>query len=287
MGPILGAHVSAAGGMPRAVDRAAAAGFEALQIFVKSPRQWLAHRLARGEAAAFRDALDRGPVRYAAAHGTYLVNLAASDPQTLRRSRSTLGVELARCQTLGIPDLVVHPGAHLGRGVEAGMAAVAASLAKVLAQRRGGATRLLLENTAGQGTTIGWRLEQLAEIRRLSGRAERIGYCIDTCHALAAGYRIDRARGWEAFVGELDRHLGLARVGCIHLNDSRHEAGSRRDRHANIGRGRIGRAAFRRLLDDPRLDGMPMILETPLGDDGEGHQRDLALLRRLATAGSP
>ena len=279
---LLGAHVSAAGGLPRAVERAVAAGYEAFQLFVKSPQQWLARRLARGESAAFREAFRQSRLERSVAHGTYLVNLAAIDAATLRRSRSTLGIELGRCQTLGVPDLVVHPGAHLGRGVEAGIAAVAASLAAVLAQRRGRATRLLLENTAGQGTVLGARLEHLAEMRRLSGHPERIGFCIDTCHAFAAGYRIDTAAGWERFVGEMDRHLGLANVGCLHLNDSRHEAGSNRDRHANVGRGRIGRAAFRRILHDPRLAALPMILETPLGDDGRGHQRDFALLRRLA-----
>ena len=271
--------------MPLAVERAIEGGYDALQLFVKSPQQWLARPLARGEARAFRDALRSSPVRRAVAHGTYLVNLAATDPETLRRSRSTLGVELGKCQTLGIPDLVIHPGAHLGRGLEEGIAAVAASLAKVLAQRRGRATRLLLENTAGQGTVLGSRLEDLAEMRRLSVHRQRIGFCIDTCHAFAAGYRLDRTAGWEEFVGEMDRHLGLANVGCLHLNDSRHDGGSRRDRHANIGQGRIGRAAFQRLLHDPRLDSLPMILETPLGDDGQGHQRDFALLRRLARAG--
>lgn len=282
MPALLGAHVSAAGGMPRAVERAIEAGCDALQLFIKSPRQWRTRPLVRGEAGAFRDAFRRSSLRRAVAHGTYLVNLAATDPATLKRSRRTLGVELARCQTLGVPDLVIHPGTHLGRGVERGIEAVAASLAVVLAQRRGRATRLLLENTAGQGTTLGSRLEQLAEIRRLSGHRERIAFCIDTCHAFAAGYRLDRRAGWEDFVGALDRHLGLADVACLHLNDSAHGAGSRRDRHANIGRGRLGRAAFRRLLREPRLDGLPMILETPLGGDGRGHARDLALLRRLA-----
>lgn len=268
--------------MPRAVARATDGGYEALQLFVKSPQQWRARPLARGEAGAFRDALRLSPVGRAVAHGTYLVNLAAIDPETLRRSRSTLGIELGKCQTLGIPDLVIHPGAHLGRGVEAGIAAVAVSLGRVLTQRRGRATRLLLENTAGQGTVLGSRLEDLAEIRRLSGQPERIGFCIDTCHAFAAGYRLDRAAGWQEFVDEMDHHLGLADIGCLHLNDSQHAAGSHRDRHANIGKGHIGRAAFQRLLHDPRLDGLPMILETPLGDDGQGHRRDLALLRRLA-----
>ena len=268
--------------MPRAVGRAAEAGYEAFQVFVKSPQQWRARPLARGEAGAFRDAVREGTPRRAVAHGTYLLNLAATDPETLRRSRSTLSVELGRCQTLGIPDLVIHPGAHLGRGTEAGIAAVAASLSKVLAGRRGRATRVLLENTAGQGTVLGRRLEHLAEIRRRCRHRDRIGFCIDTCHAFAAGYRFDRAAGWRKLLAELDRHLGLADVGCLHLNDSRHAAGSRRDRHANIGDGHIGRAAFRRLVRDPRFAEVPLILETPLGADGSGHQRDYALLRRLA-----
>lgn len=282
MRPILGAHVSIAGGMPRAIERGTERGYKAIQLFVKSPHQWRARPLARGEAGTFRRALRNSPVTRVVAHGTYLVNLAATDPETLWRSRQTLGVELGKCQTLGIPDLVIHPGAHLGRGVDEGLAAVAASLTRVLGQRRGRATRLLLENTAGQGTVLGSRLEQLAEIRRLAGNEDRIGFCIDTCHAFAAGYRLDRAAGWEEFVGRLDRHLGLANVGCLHLNDSRHGPGSRRDRHANVGAGRIGCAAFKRLLHDPRLAGLPMLLETPLGDDGQGHRRDLALLRRLA-----
>jgi deoxyribonuclease-4 len=279
---LLGAHISASGGMPRAAERASEMGCEAIQVFVKSPQQWRARRLARGEAKAFRDSLDRSQVRRVVAHGTYLVNLAATDLEVLRRSRSTLGIELGKCQTLGITDLVIHPGAHLGRGVEEGIRAVAASLRVVLRQRRGRATRLLLENTAGQGTVLGSRLDQLGEIRRLSGQPERIGFCIDTCHAFAAGYRLDRAAGWQELVAEIEGHLGLRNVRCLHLNDSRHAAGSRRDRHANIGQGRIGRAAFRRLLHDPRLASLPMILETPLGDDGNGHRRDLALLRRLA-----
>ena len=282
MKPLLGAHVSASGGAPRAVARAAERGYEALQLFVKSPQQWRARPLERGEAACFRAAMAAGPVRYAVAHGTYLVNLAATDAETLTRSRRTLSVELGRCRTLGIPDLVIHPGAHLGRGLEAGIEAVAASLRRVLAGRRGRHTRLLLENTAGQGTVLGAELEQLAEIRRRSGHPQRIGFCIDTCHAFAAGYRLRGARGWLRFVDELDRHLGLDRIGCLHLNDSRHAAGSRRDRHANIGEGRIGRAAFRRILREERLAGVPMILETPLGADGQGHRRDFALLCRLS-----
>ncbi len=267
--------------MPEAARRGAELGCAAIQVFVKSPTQWRPHRLRRGEAAAFRATIARGPVRATIAHGTYLVNLAATDRETLRRSRQTLGSELGRCQTLGIPALVIHPGAHLGRGVAAALETVAAALERVLRQRRGRATRLLLENTAGQGTLLGSRLEHLAALRDAAGSPERIGICIDTCHAFAAGYRIDRPAGYDEFwrlAGEL---FGPGAVACLHLNDSRHGPGSRRDRHANLGRGRIGIAAFERLLHDPRLAGVPMILETPRGDGARGHRRDLELLRSL------
>ncbi len=282
--PLLGAHVSTAGGLPLALERGVELGCDAIQIFVKPPSQWRLRPLARREAPRFRAARAASPIAAVLAHATYLINLAATDRDTLRRSRSTLGAELARCQTLAVPALVVHPGAHLGRGKRRGVEAVARSLDRVLDRRRGAATRLLLENTAGQGTTLGWRLEQLAEIRQRCRHRRRIGFCIDTCHAFAAGYRLDRPAGYERFVAELDACLGLDAVGCFHLNDSRHAAGSRRDRHANLGTGRIGRGAFRRLVRDRRLAGIPMVLETPRGDGGDGHRRDLELLGRLARA---
>jgi len=283
--PPLGAHVSAAGGPAAAVGRGAALRCTALQIFVKSPSQWRARPLAEAEARAFREARAASGIGPVVAHAAYLINLAAAPGETLERSRAALADELGRGAALGLDALVLHPGAHLGAGVEAGLARVAASLDAVLAEVPAGAPRLLLEVTAGQGSVLGARLEELERIVALAASGERLGVCLDTCHLFAAGYPIDEEAGHEALLAELERRLGLARLGAIHLNDSTGPRGGRRDRHANIGEGQIGTAAFRRLLLDRRLRKVPMLLETPLGDDGEGHARDLATLRRLAGAG--
>ncbi len=277
--PPLGAHVSIAGGLERAVSRGVDLGCDALQIFVKNASQWQARPLGDDTVDAFCTALASSPIREVVAHSTYLINLAATDPTNLRRSRETLGDELDRCARLGIPQLVVHPGAHLGAGEKAGISRIAESLDEVLAERPAGPTRILLETTAGQGTHLGHRLEELAAIRESSGNADRLGICLDTCHLFAAGYSIHRPAGYKRFFRELEELFGPEEPCCIHLNDSLKECGSRRDRHANLGAGKIGSDLFRRLLRDSRLHRVPMILETPAGDDKSGHARDLALLR--------
>lgn len=279
---MLGAHVSIAGGLERAFERGARLGCEALQIFVKNASQWTARPLTPARVEAFREAWRGSPIGPVTAHAAYLINLCATDPATLERSRRALGDELDRCTLLGIPGLVVHPGAHLGAGEAEGLVRIAASLDEVLAGRPVDSAQVWLENTAGQGTVLGHRLEHLAAIRERVGRPELVGYCLDTCHAFAAGYAVHQAAGLRRFLDEVEDKLGLERVGCLHLNDSRHPLGSRKDRHANIGEGEIGRAAFRRLLAAPRLAGLPMLLETPLGADRQGHARDLATLRSLA-----
>lgn len=281
MCPPLGAHVSVAGGPSLAFERGRAIGCEALQIFVKSPSQWRAKPLPDGEATAFRTAWTGAGRPPLLAHAAYLINLAASDAAVLARSRDALADEARRCAQLGVPALVVHPGAHLGAGEAAGLEAVAASLDAVSRELAGCPTRILLELTAGQGSVLGSRLEQLAAIRALAASRNRLAVCLDTCHAFAAGYEVGTAAGVEAFLEEVERTVGLARVEGVHLNDSAGERGSRRDRHASIGEGRIGLAGFRRLLVEPRLAAVPMVLETPLGDDELGHARDLARLREL------
>jgi deoxyribonuclease-4 len=278
--PRLGAHVSVAGGLAQAVGRAEALGCDSLQIFVKNPSGWVGKPLAESEAAAFRKAARVSGIE-PVAHSTYLINLAANDPLTLARSRAALADELARCTRLGIAGLVLHPGAHVGAGEAAGLAQVAASLEAVLAAQPAATTRVWLENTAGQGSTLGYRLEQLAAILKAVSAPDRLGICLDTCHAFAAGYALHTGDGYEAFWDEVDRTLGLARVACLHLNDSQHPLGSRKDRHANIGSGYLGLDCFARLVHDPRLAALPMVLETPLGADGQGHARDLAQLRAL------
>jgi deoxyribonuclease-4 len=279
--PPLGAHVSIAGGMPNAIQRGVDLGCSTIQVFVKNPSQWRARPLDRQEVASFRQAHRASPIGPLVAHSTYLINLASSDPSKLRPSRQTVADELDRCARLGIGALVLHPGAHLGQGEEIGLARIARSLDAVLRRRPRCRVRVLLENTAGQGTLVGYRLEQLHAIWLACDGCKRIGLCLDTCHAFAAGYPIHEESGLEELLGQVDELFGPSALGCLHLNDSRGNQGSRRDRHANIGQGEIGLDAFTHLLYHPRLRSVPMILETPLGDDKQGHRRDLELLRSL------
>ncbi|HEX2252954.1 MAG TPA: deoxyribonuclease IV [Thermoanaerobaculia bacterium] len=284
-GPLLGAHVSVAGGMATAFERAEELACRAIQIFVKNANRWQGKPLAGAEVAAFRARREESPIGPVVAHASYLINLGATDETVLARSEAALADELDRCDRLGVDALVLHPGAHLGTGEEAGVERVAAALARVLAGRGGGGTRLLLENTAGQGTVLGWRLEQLAAIRAaFEGAAAglpAVGFCLDTCHAFAAGYPVHEPSGSEDFLAEADTVLGLDAVGCWHLNDSVKPFGSRVDRHAHIGEGEIGTGLFARLLADRRLAGVPLVIETETGDEMAGHRRDLEVLRAL------
>jgi deoxyribonuclease-4 len=286
--PPLGAHVSVAGGLASAFTRAADLGCEAIQIFVKNGNQWRGREMAEADAAAFRDAHTESAVGPLLAHASYLINLAATDPEILEKSLDALTDELVRCARLGVHGLVVHPGAHLGAGDEAGIAKVAASLDAVLGDLPDvptRPTRILLENTAGQGTCLGWRLEQLAAMRARTAEPHRVGFCLDTCHAFAAGYPIHEEAGFMAFLDEVEETLGLGAVAAIHLNDSVRPFGSRRDRHAHLGEGEIGLGLFERLLTEPRLSKIPMVLETEPGDDMAGHRRDLETLRGLVGLG--
>lgn len=281
--PPLGAHVSVAGGLATAFGRAADLGCTAMQIFVKNANQWQGKPLLDPEVAGFREARSTSPLGEGrvVAHASYLINLAAIDPAILARSRAALLDELLRCSRLGVEGLVLHPGAHLGSGEDCGVDRVAESLAAVLAECPDAATLVLLENTAGQGSCLGHRLEHLGAIRRRLEHPERVGVCLDTCHAFAAGYALHEPAGYEEFFSELEETVGWEALRCFHLNDSVKPFGSRRDRHAHLGEGEIGLGLFERLLHDPRLRSVPMILETEPGDGMEGHRRDLAVLRGL------
>lgn len=281
VGPPLGAHVSIAGGISKAIGRGEEIGCESLQVFVKNASQWVGKPLSEEEVSRFRDLHGASSIGPVTAHSTYLINLASADPTNRKRSRRALSDELERCERLGIDFLVLHPGAHLGAGEEKGLRRVAASLDHVFAAAAAEKTRILLENTAGPGTVLGYRLSHLAAIRDLSAHPDRLGICLDTCHAFAAGYALHQDEGYAALFSRIDELFGRHEPCCLHLNDSQKPFASRRDRHANIGQGEIGRELFRRLLHDPRLRRVPMILETPLGDDEQGHRRDLELLRTL------
>jgi deoxyribonuclease-4 len=277
--------MSIQGGFVRAVERAISVDARALQIFVKSARQWAAPPLVAADVDAFRDAARRaGLAPYVVAHASYLINLASPE-QTLRsRSMRALGEEIDRCARLGVPHLVLHPGSHMGDGVERGVQRIARGLDRVLGARgrsSGDRVTVLLENTAGQGTNLGRRFEEIGAIIEQSAYADRLGLCFDTCHALAAGYAFDDAGGYRATFAQLDAAVGIGRLRVFHLNDSKFERGSRRDRHEHIGRGHVGLDGFRRILTDRRFRDLPMLLETPKGADLADDRMNLATLRSL------
>jgi deoxyribonuclease-4 len=276
-----GAHLSIAGGMHRAIEAARTLGFDSVQVFVKNQRQWRAAPLAAPDVErwhALRTAPGFGPV---VAHASYLINLGSADPILHERSRDSLAEELRRCDTLGIGDLILHPGAAGAQPADRAMLRVAQALNGIFDRNPALGTRILLETTAGQGSALGRSFEQLAQIIGRVQEPRRVGVCIDTCHVFAAGYDIRDATAYRAMVALADRTVGLARIRCWHLNDSRGDLASRLDRHEHIGRGRIGNAGFRNVLRDARFRGVPMILETPKGVDGRGVNLDLVNLGRL------
>lgn len=280
-GPLLGSHVSIRGGVANAIDRAEELGIRACQIFVKSASQWKGRQPSQDEVDLFKARRAEARIERVITHGTYLVNPAATSSANRERSLSTLIDEIRRSARLGLNGLVIHPGAHLGAGERRGLERIARSIDRAHLKVDRSAPPILLENTAGQGTVLGYRLEQLAEIIDRTTDSDRLGVCLDTCHAFAAGYPIDTREGFDDFLDSFERLIGFDRLGCLHLNDSKHALGSRKDRHANLGAGLIGLETFRWIVNEPRLEGIPMILETPLGEDGKGHQRDLATLRSL------
>ncbi|MCO6436826.1 MAG: deoxyribonuclease IV [Phycisphaerae bacterium] len=279
-GPRLGAHLSVAGGLHLACERAREVGCDALQVFVKNQRQWHAGPLREEQILAFRGALQGASIAPVVAHAAYLINLAAPDAQVRKRSIDAMVDELNRCAQLGIVALVVHPGAHLDRSLEEGIATVANSLNEIIRQTAGG-VRILLEATAGQGSSIGHRFEHLRDILAGVTDRARMGICLDTCHLFAAGYDFRSAESYGAMMDELNRVIGATLVHCIHVNDSKKDLGSRVDRHEHIGKGRIGKAAFAHFLNDTRLAGLPFILETPKGKDRRGTDLDKVNLRCL------
>ncbi len=288
--PRLGAHMSIAGGLPRAVDRAHASRCQALQIFTKSAGQWRARPLPPEEIALFRRRIDETGIGPVVAHNSYLINLAAASPALRAQSIAALGEELDRAEALGLDGLVMHPGAYTTGTEEAGLRLIAAGLADVMAARPRARTMVLLEHTAGQGTNLGHRFEHLAAIIAALDGSPRVGVCLDTCHLLAAGYDVCSPPGYDDTFRDFDRLVGLERLRVFHLNDSKKPCGSRVDRHEHIGKGCLGPEPFRRLLRDPRFAGLPMLLETPKLETPESRRRsdvdpwdarNLRTLRRL------
>ncbi|WP_322820129.1 deoxyribonuclease IV [Chloroflexus sp.] len=279
--PRFGAHMSISGGVSKSFARGESVGLDSMQIFAKNERQWTAKPISPEEATAFRVEQQRTGIHPVVVHDSYLINLAAPADELREKSIAAFADELERCAQLDIPYLVTHPGAHTGIGEEAGLARVADAICRLLAEGVGGDTMILLETTAGQGTALGYRFEHLARLFELIPYHERLGICVDTCHIFAAGYDIRDPEGYQATFAELDRLVGLTRVKCFHLNDSQKDLGSRVDRHAHIGQGCIGVEAFRMLVNDPRFADLPMIIETPKGEDMAEDRMNLALLRSL------
>ncbi|KPJ98388.1 MAG: endonuclease IV [Desulfobacterales bacterium SG8_35] len=280
--PLLGAHMSIEGGLHKAFERISLVRGESLQIFSKNQRQWRAPALSSSEVKQFSKAWEqwgKGPV---AVHDSYLINLANPDAKKANRAVAAFADEISRAGRLGIPYLIMHPGSHVGAGVERGLAGLTANLDRALEQAEDAASvMVLLETTAGQGTGLGSSFEELAHVITHSSYSKRLGVCFDTCHAFAAGYNISTKAGYEKTFAAFDAIIGIERLKFFHLNDSKRELGSRVDRHEHIGKGEIGLKGFRLLMNDPRFAHHPMVLETPKGKDLKEDIANLKLLRSL------
>jgi deoxyribonuclease-4 len=279
--------MSIAGGYHRAVQRASACGCQCVQLFTKSNAQWRAKEISPAEAAQFQNSLEAFAIAHPLVHDSYLINLASPEGDLWRRSVDAFATELRRADTLGIPYVVTHPGCHTTVSPEKGIAQVIRGLDLIHDQTRGGRAQCLLETTAGQGSALGWRFEQLAAILDGVREPDRVGVCFDTCHVFAAGYSMGTAKDYRKTMRVFAKTIGLGRIRAFHLNDSARSLGSRLDRHAHIGRGEMGLDPFRNLLNDPRFQDTPMYLETPKEEDG-GVDMDivnLAVLRNLVSTG--
>jgi deoxyribonuclease IV len=264
--PFFGAHMSVAGGLPRAVERAVVHRCDALQIFAKNANQWRGRPLPDSEIADFRDRVRTARLKAVVSHASYLINLATTDAGLRAQSLEAMGDEIDRAEALGLLGVVLHPGCSTSGGPEQGLRLIAENLASLLGARRSGRTMVLLEHTAGQGTSLGARFEELAEIIRLMLGNPRIGVCLDTCHLLASGYDIVSPEAYRRTFRDFGRIVGWDRLKAFHLNDSKRPLGSRVDRHEHIGKGCIGLDAFRMLVNDRRFARVPMLLETPKGE---------------------
>ncbi|MBI3839569.1 MAG: deoxyribonuclease IV [Planctomycetia bacterium] len=272
--------MSIAGGYVRAVELAHDSGCECVQLFTKNNNQWRAKDLTGEDAEKFQSALARLGIGHPIAHDSYLINLASPDEALWTKSVDALAMELLRAEKLGIPYVVAHPGAYTDSSESQGIERIIGALDAIHRQTAGIQSRVLLENTAGQGTCLGWRFEHLGDILRRVAEPERLGVCLDTCHALAAGYPLETRGQYEATIAALDQAVGLERVKAIHLNDSKQPLGSRVDRHEHIGRGKLGIESFRHLLNDRRFRDTPMYLETPKEQEA-GEEMDIVNLRVL------
>ena len=254
--------MSVAGGLPRAVERAVVHRCAALQIFAKNASQWRGRPIPRQEVRAFRASVKAAGIEPVISHASYLINLASTNPVLRQQSIEAMADEIDRAEALGLLGVVLHPGAYTAGNEADGLTLIADALLTLLRERRRGKTMVLLENTAGQGTTLGATFEQLASIVAKTGDHRRIGICLDTCHLLASGYDICSPEGYASTFAQFGRVVGFDRLRAFHMNDSKKPLGSRVDRHEHIGQGHLGLEPFRRIVNDRRFRDLPMLLET-------------------------
>jgi len=280
-GPLLGAHMSIAGGVGNAFLQGQKVACQAIQIFTKSSRQWASKPLDNDEIAQFHANRKSTGINVVVAHDSYLLNLGSPDPVLRTRSIGAFIDEMERCEVLAVSNLIAHPGAHIGAGEAEGIKTIARSLDEVHKVCAGFKVKVTLEITAGQGSNLGYRFEQIGDIIDATKECDRLRVCFDTEHAFAAGYDIRTAEGYERTFAEFDQTIGIELLAAFHLNDSKKELYSRVDRHEHIGKGFIGVEGFRLLMNDQRFWGLPMCLETPKGPELKEDMENLTLLRSL------
>jgi deoxyribonuclease-4 len=278
---IYGAHCSTAGGVHKALQRAKIVGADSCQIFVKNNMQWASRPHTPEELALYANDFAANPLKWVFGHTGYLINLGAPPSENRERSIASLIQEIQLATALGLPFLVMHPGAHLGTGEEKATLQIIAGLNEVFAATRRSPVRIALENTAGQGSCLGHKMAHLAAVFDGVKKPERLGVCLDTAHFFAAGYDIRSKKGWEAAISEVDLLMGCEQILAFHLNDSKTDLGSRVDRHAHIGKGKIGKEGFRHIVNDERFAMHPGCLETPKSDDLHEDVQNLKQLREL------
>lgn len=281
MEQLLGAHTSIAGGVSTAIDRANILGFNAIQIFTKNNNQWNTKPLSEIEINNFKSKLTKSNIKIIIAHSAYLINLASKWKIILKKSREALVDELTRCEQLEIPYLNFHPGAHGGKGEDIGIKVIAESINIAHDNTKGFNVKSMLETTAGQGSSIGHRFEQLREIIDLVEDKSRIAVCIDTSHIFVAGYDIRTKETYKKVLKEFDDIIGLNLLKCIHMNDSKKDFATHVDRHEHIGKGFIGLEGFRNIMNDRRLLQIPKILETPKGKEQKEDMENIKVLKSL------
>ena len=279
--PLLGAHMSISGGLPKALLRGKKSGCQVIQIFTKNPNRWISRGLSLKEIDAFNEARTKTSIEPVASHDSYLINLASPRREDRKKSSHALLDEMDRAERLSIPYVVMHPGSHLGDGEKVGIKRISDALNHIFDRTSQFKVKILLETTAGQGTNLGYRFEHLAEIIGQTEAEERLGVCLDTCHVFAAGYDFRDEENYKKLVRDFDAIIGLNRCRLFHINDSKRGLGSRIDRHEHIGQGSIGERAFSFFLQSPIFRDLPFLLETPKGSDESGADRDLLNLRIL------